>query len=88
MEELEGRDLHGKVRTTDPLWLACGVKQLLMRVSRAQPRALPDTPLKKERRQRQVLPPAHSASGLSAAQDGYSWQSGLDGPFVPCLSTH
>lgn len=58
VEELEGRDLHGKVRTTDPLWLACGVKQLLMRVSRAQPRALPDTPLKKERRQRQVLPPA------------------------------
>lgn len=29
---LEGRDLHGKVRTTDPLWMACGVKQLSMRV--------------------------------------------------------
>lgn len=51
-KELEGRDLHGKVRTTDPLWMACRVKQLLMRVFRAQTHPLPDTSLKKELRQR------------------------------------
>lgn len=30
----ESRDLYGKVRTIQPLWMACGVKQLLMRVFR------------------------------------------------------
>lgn len=46
-----GKETHGKVRTTHPLWVACGVRQLLMRMPSAQSRPLPHRLWKKERRQ-------------------------------------
>lgn len=74
----ESRDLHGKVRTIQPLWMACGVKQLLMRVFRAAAH-----PFQAHHgRQSQLL---HHAP--HTARDGCCWQSGLDGPFVHRFST-
>lgn len=58
----ESRNLHGKVRNIQPLWMVCGVKQLLMRVFRA-----PTHPFQAHHcRQRQLLPPClvpHSSPG-------------------------
>lgn len=70
----EGRDLHGKVRTIKPLWMACGVKQLLMRVFRAAAQ-----PFQAHQcRQRQLLPPClvpHSSLGwlLLAVRPGWAF---------------
>lgn len=70
----ETRDLHGKVRTIQSLWTACGVKQLLMRVFRA-----PTHPFQAHHcRQRQLLPPClvpHSSPGwlLLAVRPGWAF---------------
>lgn len=70
----ENRNLHGKVRNIQPLWMVCGVKQLLMRVFRA-----PTHPFQAHHcRQRQLLPPClvpHSSPGwlLLAVRPGWAF---------------
>lgn len=76
----ERRDLHGKVRTIQPLWMACGVKQLLMRVFRA-----PTHPFQAHHcRQRQLLPPClmpHSQQPGMAVAGSQAWMGLLSTAF-------
>lgn len=71
------------MRTTDSLWVACGIKQLLMRVFGAQTHPLPGTLLKKELRQRQqvLLPcpaqPCVSLQPRMAVAGSQAWMGPL-----------